>query len=123
MAQSKVGARLIYGGHVISVAHSLSYSGLENLLSMAAWNAGTHANPTIAGDTLYAFTEVLDKAELANRDDLGALRLRLICVKNEDPAKEPIQVHTKHGGKEGYDPRVVLDLDYWGWMPRRAALG
>jgi 2-methylfumaryl-CoA hydratase len=120
MAQSRFGRRLMYGGHVISVAYALSFNGLENLLRMAAWNSGAHANPTFAGDTLYAWTDVLEKAELPGRRGLGALRLRLVAVKNVDPSKEDVPLEVVgDDGKKGFDPRVVLSLDYWGLMPTR----
>ena len=120
MAQLRFGRRLMYGGHVISVAYALSFNGLENLLRMAAWNGGSHANPTFAGDTLYAWSDVLDKAELAGRADLAALRLRLVAVKNVDPSREDVPLEIiGSDGKKGFDPRVVLSLDYWGLMPRR----
>lgn len=120
MAQSRFGKRLVYGGHVMSVAHALAHRGLENVMWMAAWNGGTHAHPTVAGDTIYAWSEVLDKAEVPGAPRLGALRLRLVAVKNEDPIESPfpLQVALANGGK-GYDPRVVLDLDWWGLIPRR----
>ncbi len=118
---TRFGRRLMYGGHVISVARALAYNGLENGLGMLAWNGGTHANPTFAGDTLYAWSEVLDKAELAGCPGAGALRLRLVAVKNADPLAEPVplRVRDDRTGREGYDPRVVLDLDYWLLMPKR----
>jgi len=121
MAQSRFGKRLVYGGHVISVAYALAFNGLENAPCMLAWNGGSHTNPSFAGDTLYAWTEVLDKADVTGEPRLGALRLRLVCVKNEDPFESPfpLQVELANGGK-GYDPRVVLDLDWWGLVPRRA---
>ena len=81
---------------------------------IAAINAGTHCNPAFAGDTLYARTEVLDKWELQGRDDLGALRLRMLGMKNLTPAELS---EAKVGGK--YHPNVVLDLDYTVLMPRR----
>ncbi|MCB9562698.1 MAG: MaoC family dehydratase [Kofleriaceae bacterium] len=123
MKASRFGKRLIYGGHVISVAHALSYNGLENLLGMAAWNSGSHANPTFAGDTIYAWTDVLAKAEVPGHRDLGALRLRLVAVKDVDPTVEevPLEAPAEDGKKAGFDPRVVLVLDYWGLMPRRRA--
>ena len=104
----------MYGGHVISVARSLSYNGLENALAILAWNGGAHANPTFAGDTIYAYSEILDKQPIAGRDDCGALRVRLVAVKNVDPTKEdvPLRVEKK------YHPSVVLDLDYWLLMPK-----
>ncbi len=112
MKDSAFGRRLVYGGHVISVCRALSYEGLENALLIAAINAGSHANPTFAGDTLYCRHEVLEKWELPGRGDLGALRLRMIGLKNQ-PAAELAEV--KPGGK--YHPNVVLDLDYTVLMP------
>ncbi len=87
MRESPVGARLVYGGHVISVCHALAYDGFENILGIQAVNGGTHVAPTRAGDTLYAFTEVLEKWKLPGRADVGALRLRLIGLKNRAPAQ------------------------------------
>lgn len=113
------GRRLVYGGHVISVAHALAHGGLENVLRMAAWNSGSHAAPTFAGDTIYAWTDVLDKAELPGRPDVGALRMRLVAVKNVDPAREAIDLEVEQGGKRALDPRVVLVLDHWGLIPRQ----
>jgi 2-methylfumaryl-CoA hydratase len=120
MKESRFGRRLVYGGHVMSVCYALAYNGLENLLTMAAWNGGTHANPTFAGDTLYAWTDVLDRAELPGRTDLGALRLRLVGVKNADPSREEVgfEIAGDDPKKVVYDPRVVLVLDYWGLIPR-----
>jgi 2-methylfumaryl-CoA hydratase len=116
MASSRFGRRLVYGGHVISVAAALAQDGLENVLKMAAWNAGVHANPTFAGDTISAWTEVVDKAELPGRTDLGALRLMLVAVKNTDLRTDTVD--PRPDGKT-YDPRVVLALDWWGLIPRR----
>jgi 2-methylfumaryl-CoA hydratase len=122
-ADARFGRRLMYGGVVISVAKALSFNGLENALGMLAWNGGAHANPTFAGDTLYAWSEVLDTADLPACPGAGALRLRLVAVKNADPKAENVQLRVKdeRTGREGYDPRVVLDLDYWVLMPRRNA--
>jgi len=113
--------RLIYGGHIISVARALSFNGLENAARMLAWNSGTHANPTYAGDTIYAMTEVLDSAPLGSTETYGALRLRLVAFKNFDPASEEFDVMTaaSDGGRARYHGNVVLDLDYWVAMPKR----
>jgi 2-methylfumaryl-CoA hydratase len=113
MVGSRFGRRLMYGGHVISVAHALAFNGLENAVGIAAFNAGAHANPTFGGDTIYAYSEVLDTQPIAGRDDLGALRLRLVAVKDADPSQTPIPLRV--GGK--YHDSVVLDLDYWTLMP------
>jgi 2-methylfumaryl-CoA hydratase len=115
----RFGGRLVYGGHVISIARALSFNGLENGLGMLAWNGGTHANPTYGGDTLYAWTDVLDTAEIGDR--LGALRLRLVAVKNMNPIEEeiPLRVRDERADREAYHGNVVLDLDYWLAMPKR----
>jgi 2-methylfumaryl-CoA hydratase len=116
---SRHGRRIVYGGHVISVAHALSFDGLENLIGMAAWNAGSHTNPTFAGDTLFAWTEVLSRIDLG-RDDIGALRLRLVAVKNIDPSKGEVPLKLRDdNGRERYAEHVVLDLDYVALLPRR----
>jgi 2-methylfumaryl-CoA hydratase len=117
---SRLGRRLIYGGHIISIAHSISFDGLENALRVLAFNAGSHTNPTVAGDTLYAWTDVLERIDLG-RPDVGALRLRLVALKDLDPNKEQIELKTKDAetGREQYHPNVVLDLDYTVLMVKR----
>jgi 2-methylfumaryl-CoA hydratase len=117
--KSRLGTRIIYGGHIISLAHAISFDGLENAIRILGFNAGAHANPTVAGDTVFAWTEVLERIDLG-RDDAGALRLRLVGVKNVDPSEEdvPLRVTDAESGREGYNPNVVLDLDYTVLMPR-----
>lgn len=118
MKQTAFGRRLMYGGHVISLCRALSYDGLENALTIAAINAGTHCNPTFGDDTIYTWTEVLDKWAIADRTDVAALRLRMVGVKNM-PAEALVSTHAKNNGKNSYHPNVVLDLDYTVLMPRR----
>jgi 2-methylfumaryl-CoA hydratase len=115
MGRTPFGRRLVYGGHVISVCRALAYDGLENVLSIAAINGGSHTNPTFAGDTLYARTEVLEKWSLPGRADLGALRVRLIGLKNLPPA----ELGSPAGPDGKPHPGVVLDLDYTVLVPRR----
>ena len=107
---SRFGKRLIYGGVVISIARALSFNGLESAAQMLAINAGTHAGPLFAGDTIYAWSEVLDKATL--NDTTGALRLRLVAAKNHPCADFPLR------GEDGkYAGDVILDFDYWVAIP------
>lgn len=110
--QGRFGKRIVYGGHIISLARALSYNGLENAFHLAAINGGRHVAPAFAGDTVYAWSEVLDRAELTGRDTLGALRLRTIATKNEAATRFPGRAG------DGYDPAVILELDYWVAMPR-----
>lgn len=103
------GRRLIYGGHVISMARALSFNGLANAQILAGLNGGTHANPCYSGDTIKAWSEVLDKAE-TSVPGVGALRLRLVATKGGEP-------FTLKGEDGKYLPHVMLDLDYWALMP------
>jgi 2-methylfumaryl-CoA hydratase len=118
MKQHPVGQRLVYGGHVISLARALSYDGIENALGILAINGGRHVSPTIAGDTIYAFSEVSEKFELPDRNDMGALRLRLVGLKNMTPS-EVSSAHPDGSNPSKYHPSIVLDLDYTVAMPRR----
>jgi 2-methylfumaryl-CoA hydratase len=103
------GQRLIYGGHVISMARALSFNGLANAQMIVGLNGGAHANPCFAGDTIRAWSEVLDKADTA-APGVGAIRLRLVATKAAMGALR---------GEDGkYLPDVLLDLDYWALMPK-----
>lgn len=105
------GRRLIYGGHVISMARALSFNGLANAQWVAAINAGSHTAPAFAGDTVHAWSEVLDMSEL-DAPGVGALRLRLVATKGRDESM------TLRGDDGKYAPGVLLDLDYWVLIPR-----
>ncbi|MDE2577708.1 MAG: MaoC family dehydratase [Hyphomicrobiales bacterium] len=110
--KGRFGRRLIYGGHVISLARALSFNGLANAFHIAAINGGRHVAPLFAGLTVHAWSEVLDVAPLPGRDDVGALRLRTIATKDKPCASFPLTEG------EGYDASVILDLDYWALIPR-----
>ncbi len=109
---TKLGRRLVYGGHVISVARALSFNGLANAFHVAAINAGRHVAPIVAGDTIHAWSHILAKEELPGRVDVGGLRVRTIATRNRACADFPERVG------EDFDPSVVLDLDYWVLVPR-----
>ena len=111
VSQREDGRRLIYGGHVISLARALSFNGLANAQMIVALNGGAHANPCFAGDTLRAWSEVLDKADTA-APDVGALRLRLVAVRDGADA------FALKGPDGKYLPDVLLDLDYWALVPQ-----
>jgi len=105
------GRRLIYGGHVISMARALSFNGLANAQLVAAINAGAHTAPAFAGDTVYAWSEVLDRAE-TSAPGVGALRLRLVATSGRDESM------TLRGDDGKYAAGVLLDLDLWALVPR-----
>jgi 2-methylfumaryl-CoA hydratase len=110
--QGRFGRRLIYGGHVISLARALSFNGLANAFHIAGINGGRHVAPLFAGDTVFAWSEVVEKVALPCRGDVGALRLRLVATKNRPCRDFPDKVGLD------YDSAVILDLDYWALMPR-----
>ena len=110
---NRFGRRLIYGGHVISIARALSFNGLENAFHICGINGGQHVAPLFAGDTVFAWSEVLEKTELPERNDIGLLRLRTVATKNQPCVAFPYK------DKDGkFDPNVILDFDYWVTLPR-----
>lgn len=108
MKKTPFGRRLVYGGHVIATARALSFNGLANACIVSAINGGRHTAPVFGGDTIFAWSEVIEKIALEKRDDIGALRLRTRATKNH-----PCHDHPAEG------PEVVLDLDYTVILPRR----
>jgi len=108
----RFGRRIIYGGHIISLARAISFNGLANAFAITAINGGRHVAPCFAGDTVFAWSEVLETADTAN-PGIGALRLRTIATKDRSCADYPGPIDP------GYDDGVILDLDYWVLMPKR----
>tara|TARA_B100001142_G_scaffold127604_1_gene129512 strand:- start:468 stop:1499 length:1032 start_codon:yes stop_codon:yes gene_type:complete len=104
------GKRLIFGGHIISMARALSFNGLENLQILAAINSGAHVNPCFSGDTVYAWSEVLDRNETVI-PSVGAIRLRLVATKGTAASLRDVD--------NKYSDKVLLDLDYWAFIPRQ----
>ncbi len=102
------GKRLMYGGHIISLARALSFNGLANAQMIVGLNAGAHANPCFAGDTVRAWSEVLDVAK-TDAPGVGLIRLRTVATKG---------TAFELRGEDGkYLPDVLLDIDYWAVMP------
>jgi 2-methylfumaryl-CoA hydratase len=93
----------------MSLARALTFNGLANAQVMVAINAGAHANPCFAGDTVRAWSEVLDVAQ-TDAPGVGAVRLRLVATKGG-------AVGALRGEDGKYLPDVLLDLDYWALMP------
>ncbi|HHN67898.1 MAG TPA: MaoC family dehydratase [Thermopetrobacter sp.] len=110
---SRFKRRLIYGGHVISLARAMSFNGLAGAFHVTAINGGAHAGPLFAGDTVYAWSEIVDKADVPGRAGAGALRIVTWAVKNRPAADFP-------GRRDdgAYDDDVLLRFDYWAVMPK-----
>ncbi len=105
---NKNGKRLIYGGHLISMVRALSFNGLANAQCVVAINAGSHVNPCYAGDTVRAWSEIIDTYDL-QQQGLGAIRIRSVVSKG--------QVGKLRDNSGKYDKEVLLDLDYWCLIP------
>ena len=110
-AKDPSGRRLVYGGVIISTAKALSFNGLQNAGLILGVNAGRHVNPYFAGATVFAWSQVLDKADLGV---CGALRLRLVATK--DRICEDFPDKDDAGA---YPADVILDFDYWAAVPKR----
>jgi 2-methylfumaryl-CoA hydratase len=104
------GRRLVYGGHVISIARAFSFNGLGNAQMIAGINSGSHVNPCFAGDTVSAWSEVLGHARTRS-PGIAALRLRTVATRGgfgNFPLRDAEGRYLGH---------VLLDLDYWVLMP------
>ncbi len=118
--EGRFGRRIIYGGYIISLARAISCNGLANAFRVAAINAGRHSAPSFAGDTIYAWSEILEKHDLALEagdcaQQMGAMRIRTLASKDHAQADFP--------DAAGLPPHIVLDLDYTVLIPKRGARG
>ncbi|MCB1508921.1 MAG: MaoC family dehydratase [Hyphomicrobiaceae bacterium] len=111
--KGRFGRRLIYGGHVISLARALSFNGLANAFHVAGINGGRHVAPLFAGGTVHAWSKVLDKATITGRDDIGLLRLQMVATNDL-----PCTAHPHKDAEGNYTDGVILDLDIWVAVPR-----
>jgi 2-methylfumaryl-CoA hydratase len=111
-SQARFGRRLVYGGHVISLARALSFNGLANAFHIAAINGGRHVAPLFAGGTVFAWSEIMAKADLPGRSDVGALRIVTRATRDLPCTDYPLEDGTAE------QPGVLLELDYWALMPR-----
>ena len=107
------GRRLVYSGHIMSLTRALTFEGFSNAFRIAAVNAARSVTPVGGGDTLYAWSEVLERIELAGRRDMGALRLRTVTARDSDCREFP------RLNADGTDhPAVAFELDYTVLVPR-----
>ncbi len=108
-ANGRFGHRLIYGGHVMSLARALSFNGLANAFHITGINSGRHVAPLFAGGTVFAWSEIMDKSTLG---DVGALRIVTRATRDLPCGDFP----TEDGTPE--KPGMILELDYWALIPR-----
>ena len=98
----RFGKRIIYGGYVISLARAISCNGLANTFKLAAIHSGKHSAPTFAGDTIYAWSKILEK-EIIHKN-IGAMMIRTLASKNDSKMNFP--------DKKNLTDNIVLDLEY-----------
>jgi 2-methylfumaryl-CoA hydratase len=83
--RSFAGTRVVEGGLVFAWAASLaSRDTTANALWELGYDRGSHANPVLGGDTLYAASRVI--ATRDHNERAGVVRFQLVGVKNERPA-------------------------------------
>jgi len=96
-AASHLGSRLVYGGHVISMAFAQVTRALPDLLTMMAWSTCDHLAPVFEGDWLRTEVEVLERTALSAG---SLLTLRAECF----------------AGRASGDGEVrVLDWTFFAW--------
>jgi 2-methylfumaryl-CoA hydratase len=109
--RGRFGRRIVYGGHVMSIARALSFNGIANGFHIAAINGGRHLAPLFAGGTVYAWSLIKDTRRLEGRGDVGALRIVTTATRDLPAGEYPTRAPTEDG------PGVILELDYWVLMP------
>lgn len=98
----RFGKRIIYGGYIISLARAISCNGLANTFKLAAIHSGKHSAPTFAGDTIYAWSKILEKEII--HENVGAMMIRTLASKNDSKMNFP--------DKKNLTDNIVLDLEY-----------
>ena len=99
--KGRFGKRIIYGGYIISLARAISCNGFANSIKIAAIHSGKHSAPTFAGDTIYAWSKVLEKEKINN--NIGTLKVRTLASKNNSNMSFP---------DEKLPDNIVLDIVY-----------
>jgi len=98
----RFGKRIIYGGYIISLARAISCNGLANGFKISAIHSGKHSSPTFSGDTIYAWSKILEKEKINN--SIGTLLIRTLASKNNSEMQFP--------EKKDLPENIVLDIEY-----------
>ncbi len=107
--EGRFGKRIIYGGYIISLARALSCNGLANTFKISAIHSGKHSSPTFSGDTIYAWSKVIEKNKI--NENIGALTMRTIASKNNSNVSFP--------DEKNLTENIVLDLKYSVLIPKK----
>lgn len=71
---SYLGERLVYGGHVISIAHAQLMRAMPNIVTMLGWESCDHTAPTVENDRLRTELSLLERRAVNNG---AVLKLKL----------------------------------------------
>jgi 2-methylfumaryl-CoA hydratase len=96
--------------HVIPLARALSFN--EDMPSPRGDHGGRHVAPLFAGGTVFAWSEILETADVPGRSEVGALRVLTRATRDLPCTDHPVA----DGSPD--TPGVILELDYWALMPR-----
>ncbi|MDC3091621.1 MaoC family dehydratase [Rickettsiales bacterium] len=106
--KGRFGKRIIYGGYIISLARAISCNGFANTLKICAIHSGKHSSPTFSGDTIYAWSKVLEKKII--NENIGTLKIRTLASKNNSKMIFP---------DEKLPDNIVLDIVYSIIIPKK----
>jgi 2-methylfumaryl-CoA hydratase len=110
--------RVVEGGLVFAwVASLASRDTTANVLWEVGYDKGSHPNPVLAGDTLYAASQVIEKQ--ARDEQTGFVRFKLVGVKNETPSSLLTAGVELFGGKF---EQKVFEIEREVLLPRQASL-
>ena len=104
----RFGRRIVYGGHVISLARALSFNGLANAFRIAGDQCRTPRQSLLRRGYRLCLERGQGEGRASRPAGVGALRLRTIATKDRPCADFPAE-----------GPEILLDLDYTVLMPRR----
>ena len=85
------------------MADEQSYYGFENTVAMLGLLKGAHTTPCFEGETVAAWSEVVDKIEVPGRVDIGILLVRTVGAKNQPAGGFPDKVKVTKKGKDLWD--------------------
>jgi acyl dehydratase len=84
MKQTPFGTRIVFGGVTASIVIGLAAQDTaENAIAELSITGLRLKHPVVHGDTLYAFSEVLDRQD-SERNDAGIVRFRHVGVNQDD---------------------------------------
>ncbi|HEX8184785.1 MAG TPA: MaoC family dehydratase [Blastocatellia bacterium] len=115
--RSFAGTRVVCGGLVFAwVASLASRDTTANALWEISYDKGSHPQPVLAGDTLYAASRVIACHDY--NAQAGVVRFHLVGVKNEKPAT---LMAAGNDLFEGRFPEKVFEIERAVLLPKRVA--